>query len=62
MSYLLSGGSRGGTQGAPLPPPLFLDQTEAQRTRKIKFWGGRPAPLPLFQGLDLALLLILNCL
>ena len=35
---LLSGRSRGG------PPPLFLDQTEAQRAKKI-FFGDRPPPL-----------------
>ena len=42
------------------PPPLFLDQTEAQRAKKLFFW--RPAfpppqpPLPpLSQGLDPAL-------
>ena len=35
-------------------PPLFLDQTEAQRAKK-KLGGGRLDPPPLFQGLDLAL-------
>ena len=35
--------------GGPAPPPLFLDQTEAQRAEKI-FLGHRPAPLS--QGLD----------
>ena len=34
-------------------PPLFLDQTEAQRAKKKL--GGRLGPPPLFQGLDLAL-------
>ena len=32
---LSSGGSRGGAQGGPAPPPLFLGQTEAQRAEKI---------------------------
>ena len=41
-SFLPSGGSRGGTRGGP-PPPLILDQTEAQGAEK-KNW--RPAPLP----------------
>ena len=44
--------SRGGAWGArppPHPPPLFLDQTEAQRAEK-NFWG-RPGP-PLSQGLN----------
>ena len=36
-----SGGSRGGAQGAC--PPLFLDQTEAQRAGK-KFFGDQPSP------------------
>ena len=36
-------------QGA-FPPPLFLDQTEAQRPKK--FWGG---PGPPSEGLDLPL-------
>ena len=44
----LSGGSRGGARGAQ-PPPLFLDQNEAQRAEKNFFEAGVP-PLP--QGLD----------
>ena len=39
--------------GGAAPPPLFLDQTEAQRAKKEL--GGRPGLPPLFQGLDLAL-------
>ena len=35
------------------PPPLFLDQTEAQRAKKKL--EGRPGFSPSFQGLDLAL-------
>ena len=42
-----SGGSRGGAQGAR-GPPLFLDQTEARRPKKI-FLENTP---PLSQGLD----------
>ena len=42
--------SRRGAWGArPPPPPLFLDQTEAQRAEKEFFW--RPGP-PLSQGLN----------
>jgi len=37
-------------EGAQVPPPLFLDQTEAWRSQKIFF--GRPSPTPLFQCLD----------
>ena len=45
-----SGGSRGGIgPGARPAPPLFLDQTEAQRAKKEFFW--RPGP-PLSQGLN----------
>ena len=33
-------------------PPLFLDQTEAQRAKKTFFGDGPPPPLPLSQGLD----------
>ena len=33
----VSGGSRGGAQGAHLPPPLCLDQTEARRAEKNFF-------------------------
>ena len=47
-----------------LCPLLFLDQTEAQRAKKI-FWGGTGPPLskvldapPPSQGLDLALPLL----
>ena len=46
-----SGRSRGGAQGAR-SPPLFLDQTEAQRAEK-NFWETTPPPPP--QGLHLAL-------
>ena len=52
-----SGGSRGGL------PPLFLDQTEAQRAEKkffwdcplpyLRVWMTTPPPLP--EGLDLNL-------
>ena len=57
-----SGGSRGGARGAQAPP-LFLDQTEAQRAENF-FFGHRPPPLskglddphPLSQGLDPALI------
>ena len=53
----------GGTRGAG-PPPLFLDQNGARRTKK--FGGGDrpplskglddpPSPPPLSQGLDPAL-------
>ena len=39
------------------PPPLFLDQTEAQRAKKIFLETAHPPP-PLFsQGLDPALAL-----
>ena len=41
--------SRGGARGARPSPPLFLDQTEAQRAEKEFFW--RPGP-PLSQGLN----------
>ena len=55
---------RGGSREGP-PPPLFLDQTEAQREKK-KFWDrplpylrvwmtADPAPPPLSEGLDLLL-------
>ena len=40
LLYQNSGGSRGWARGHP-PPPLFLDQTEAQRAKKLFFW--RPA-------------------
>ena len=43
-----SGGSRGGARGAQAPP-LFLDQTEAQRAENF-FFGHRPPPLS--KGLD----------
>ena len=33
-------------------PPLFLDQTEAQRPKKIFFSRPPPTPPPLSQGLD----------
>ena len=42
----------------PLPPPLFLDQTEDQRAEK-SFWSLPPPPPPspaLSQSLDPALL------
>ena len=50
-------------RGPGVPPPLLLDQTEAQRGEK-NFFGDRAprylrvwinAPAPLSQGLDLAL-------
>ena len=41
-SLFLSGTSRGG-EGGPAPPPLFLDQNEAQRAKNISL---RPAPSP----------------
>ena len=41
------GGSRGGARGALLPPPLFLDKTEARRVEKSL---GDSAPL--LQGVD----------
>ena len=60
---IFSGGSRGGVRLAPppLPPPLFLDQTESQRAKKsffetgpnpppyLRVWmtGHPPSPLPL---------------
>ena len=54
----------GGTRGPSLPPPLFLDRTDAQRAEKIGV-GGRPAlslaappPTLLSQGLDPALIII----
>ena len=47
MQYASSGGSKGGARGARAP--LFLDQTEAQRTEKI-FFVDRPPPLS--KGLD----------
>ena len=36
--------------GGPAPPPLFLDQTEAQKAKK-NFFGDHPPP-PLSKGLD----------
>ena len=45
---LQEGGGGGG--GAP-GPPLFLDQTEAQRAKKNVFFETVPPP-PLSQGLD----------
>ena len=57
--FATSGGSRGGARGAR--PPVFLDQTEAQRAEKKLFWRpGSPlsqdlddrAPTPLSEGLD----------
>ena len=44
-----SGGSKGRDPGNPAPPPLFLEQTEAQRTEKVLF-GDHPPPLS--KGLD----------
>ena len=41
--------------GGPCPPPLFLNQTEAQRAEKVKT---APSP-PLSEGLDLPLTLTL---
>ena len=44
--------------GGPLPPPLFLDQTEDQRAaKKLFFLSPLPPPAPtfLFEGLDLPL-------
>ena len=40
------------------PPPLFLDQTETRRAKKI-FWGYRPPlpPTPLSKDLDDRLLI-----
>ena len=61
---LISGRSRGGTRG--VRPPLFFDQTEAQRAEK-NFYKTRPppylriwmtAPLPLSEGLDPPLLIV----
>ena len=61
---IISGGSRGRARGAALPPPLFLDRTDAQRAEKIG-GEGRPAlslaappPTLLSQGLDPALIII----
>ena len=52
MMTITSGGSRGGARGGP---PLFLDQSVAQRAEK--FFGDRPAPPPpLSKGLDPALM------
>ena len=51
--WFLSGGSRGVAQVARTPP-LFLDETEAQRAEK-KFFGDQATPLS--QGLDLPLFL-----
>ena len=61
---LISGRSRRGTRG--VLPPLFFDQTEAQRAEK-NFYKTRPppylriwmtAPLPLSEGLDPPLLIV----
>ena len=55
---ITSGGSRG-ARGARVPP-LFLDQAEARKAEK-KFFGDRPpAPPPLFQGLDPALITVVE--
>ena len=58
LLYQNSGRSRRGAQ--PNPPPLFLDQTEAQRAKKLFFWRlafppPQPSLPPLSQGLDPAL-------
>ena len=48
LQWQIQGRARG--PPPPSPPPLFLDQTEAQRAEKI--WG-RPVPPPLLsKGLD----------
>ena len=39
---LSSGGSRGGAQGGPRPPPSFLGQAEARRAEKIFLETGYP--------------------
>ena len=36
----------------PVPPPLFLDQTEAGRAEKKIFQPAPPPPLPLSEGMD----------
>ena len=42
-----------GARRGPFPlPPLFLDQTEAQRAEKNFFETAPPPPTPLSQGLD----------
>ena len=47
----VSGGSRGGTQApAPLPPLIFLNQTEPEGPKNFFFL--RPPPSPLSKGLD----------
>ena len=59
---------RGRSRGGP-PPPLYLDQTEAQRAGKSFFWD-RPSsfilgcgwpPPSLSEGLDLSHLMITSC-
>ena len=50
LSHINSGRSREGAWGTCSPPPLFLDQTEAQKAKK-KFFGDHPPP-PLSKGLD----------
>ena len=48
---MFNGGPRGGARGAQ-PPPLFLDQTEAQRAQKKILETAPPSPILLSQGLD----------
>ena len=50
MSFINSGGSRGGARG-PRLLTWFLDQTEAPRAAK-NFFETAPPPPPLSEGLD----------
>ena len=47
---ILSSRGSGGSRGGARPRFLFLDQTEARRAKKKKFFGDRP--FPLSKGLD----------
>ena len=75
MTCLFRGGSREGVWGGggDPQPPLFVDQSEAQRAKKrfletgpppyLRVWMTAPSPRPhLSQGLDPALLLTTKCL